>query len=105
MCFISKMSLAKCPSNAHLLNVLGFNQSPHSFMIFHLHNFVYSGGNKRKMSVAVSLMGDPHFILLDEPSAGIDVVARRALWNTLILARERGKTLVLTSHRSASLKI
>ena len=52
------------------------------------------------MSVAVALMGDPDFILLDEPSAGIDVAARRELWNTLTHARERGKTLVLTSHRS-----
>ena len=51
------------------------------------------------MSVAVALIGDPDLILLDEPSAGIDVAARRALWNTLTEARNRGKSLVLTSHR------
>ncbi|XP_050415060.2 phospholipid-transporting ATPase ABCA3 [Patella vulgata] len=59
---------------------------------------VYSGGNKRKLSTAIALIGDPGFILLDEPSTGVDPKARRQLWNVLSKVRASGKTLILTSH-------
>ncbi|KAK6177284.1 hypothetical protein SNE40_015412 [Patella caerulea] len=59
---------------------------------------IYSGGNKRKLSVAIALIGDPGFILLDEPSSGVDPRARRQLWNVLSMVRDSGKTLILTSH-------
>ncbi|CAL1545770.1 unnamed protein product [Lymnaea stagnalis] len=58
----------------------------------------YSGGNKRKLSVGISIIGDPMFIMLDEPTAGMDPVARRRLWTVLHLIRSSGRTLVLTSH-------
>ncbi|XP_067683949.1 phospholipid-transporting ATPase ABCA3-like [Haliotis asinina] len=58
----------------------------------------YSGGNKRKLSTAIALVGDPAFIMLDEPSTGMDPKARRQLWNVLSQVRECGRTLVLTSH-------
>ncbi|KAK7101994.1 phospholipid-transporting ATPase ABCA3-like [Littorina saxatilis] len=58
----------------------------------------YSGGNKRKLSTAMALIGDPPFILLDEPSSGMDPGARRQLWNVLSAVRASGRTLVLTSH-------
>ena len=58
-----------------------------------------SGGNKRKLSTAVALIGDPPFILLDEPTTGMDPGARRQLWNVLSDVRASGRTLVLTSHR------
>ncbi|OWF34668.1 ATP-binding cassette sub-family A member 3-like [Mizuhopecten yessoensis] len=58
----------------------------------------YSGGNKRKLSTAIALIGDPPFILLDEPTTGMDPGARRKLWNVLSEVRARGRTLVLTSH-------
>ncbi|XP_076468754.1 phospholipid-transporting ATPase ABCA3-like [Babylonia areolata] len=58
----------------------------------------YSGGNKRKLSTAMALMGDPPFLLLDEPSTGMDPAARRQLWNVLSSVRASGRTLVLTSH-------
>ncbi|XP_033100067.1 ATP-binding cassette sub-family A member 3-like [Anneissia japonica] len=59
----------------------------------------YSGGNKRKLSTAISLMGDPPIVFLDEPTTGMDPVARRMLWDTLSHVRESGKCIVLTSHR------
>ncbi|XP_060076879.1 phospholipid-transporting ATPase ABCA1-like [Ylistrum balloti] len=59
---------------------------------------MYSGGNKRKLSTAIALIGDPPFILLDEPTTGMDPGARRKLWNLLSDVRARGRTLVLTSH-------
>ncbi|XP_070191604.1 LOW QUALITY PROTEIN: phospholipid-transporting ATPase ABCA3-like [Littorina saxatilis] len=58
----------------------------------------YSGGTKRKLSTAISLVGDPAFILLDEPSSGMDPAARRHLWNVLSQVRASGRTLLLTSH-------
>ncbi|XP_046544466.1 phospholipid-transporting ATPase ABCA3-like isoform X1 [Haliotis rubra] len=72
--------------------------------IMMLHNYAdiptqeYSGGNKRKLSTAIALVGDPAFIMLDEPSTGMDPKARRQLWNVLSQVRECGRTLVLTSH-------
>ncbi|CAD5114243.1 DgyrCDS3384 [Dimorphilus gyrociliatus] len=57
-----------------------------------------SGGNKRKLSTAIAFMGDPPVVFLDEPTTGMDPVARRLLWDTLTQARARGTSLVLTSH-------
>jgi len=42
-----------------------------------------SGGNKRKLSVAISILGNPPIILLDEPSAGMDPEARRFMWSVV----------------------
>lgn len=61
--------------------------------------FFDSGGNKRKLSTAMALIGDPPFILLDEPTSGMDPGARRQLWNVLSQVRASGRTLILTSHR------
>ena len=47
----------------------------------------------------MAIIGDPSFIMLDEPSAGMDPKARRQLWNVLSQVRASGRTLVLTSHR------
>ncbi|XP_058565915.1 phospholipid-transporting ATPase ABCA3 [Neofelis nebulosa] len=58
----------------------------------------YSGGNKRKLSTGVALLGEPSVIFLDEPSTGMDPVARRLLWDTVARARESGKAIVITSH-------
>lgn len=57
-----------------------------------------SGGNKRKLSTALALIGEPDVVLLDEPSTGIDVGARRFLWDVLGGIRQSGHALVLTSH-------
>jgi len=56
-----------------------------------------SGGNKRKLSIAIALVGDPSVVLLDEPSAGMDPLARRVLWGELEgIAKSR--SVVLTTH-------
>ena len=60
---------------------------------------VDSGGNKRKLCVAVALMGNPTVVFLDEPTTGVDPEARRHVWNTLAAARNTGTTIILTSHR------
>ncbi len=56
-----------------------------------------SGGWKRRLSVAVALISEPQVLFLDEPTLGLDVLARRELWK--IIERLKGKiTIVLTSH-------
>jgi ATP-binding cassette subfamily A (ABC1) protein 3 len=56
-----------------------------------------SGGNKRKLSIAIALVGNPSVVLLDEPSAGMDPMARRVLW-TELEAIARSRSVVLTTH-------
>uniref|UniRef100_A0A8C0RI66 P-type phospholipid transporter n=1 Tax=Canis lupus familiaris TaxID=9615 RepID=A0A8C0RI66_CANLF len=58
----------------------------------------YSGGNKRKLSTAIALMGCPPLVLLDEPTTGMDPQARRMLWNTIVSIIREGRAVVLTSH-------
>ena len=58
----------------------------------------YSGGNKRKLSTALALIGNPSLIFLDEPTSGMDPAARRFLWNVLASVTKAGKSIVLTSH-------
>jgi len=61
------------------------------------HAGTYSGGNKRKLSVALALVGEPEVVFLDEPSTGMDPEARRFMWD-VISAMTNGRTIVLTSH-------
>ena len=58
----------------------------------------YSGGNKRKLSTAVSLVGDPPIIFLDEPTTGMDPGARRFLWDVMTNVMHSGRSIVLTTH-------
>uniref|UniRef100_I3LWC8 ATP binding cassette subfamily A member 4 n=1 Tax=Ictidomys tridecemlineatus TaxID=43179 RepID=I3LWC8_ICTTR len=58
----------------------------------------YSGGNKRKLSTAMALIGCPPLVLLDEPTTGMDPQARRMLWNTIVSILREGRAVVLTSH-------
>jgi len=57
-----------------------------------------SGGNKRKVSAAISFIGRPSVVILDEPTSGMDPAARRYLWTVIKRARDMGMTIVLTSH-------
>ncbi|XP_041364325.1 cholesterol transporter ABCA5-like [Gigantopelta aegis] len=56
-----------------------------------------SGGQKRKLSVAIALIGDPKILFLDEPTAGMDPYSRRHLWSLLKNSKE-GKIILLTTH-------
>ncbi|XP_039277621.1 phospholipid-transporting ATPase ABCA1 isoform X2 [Nilaparvata lugens] len=58
----------------------------------------YSGGNKRKLSVGMALMADPVLLFLDEPTSGVDPVARRKLWLVLAKIQKAGQSVLLTSH-------
>jgi ABC-type multidrug transport system ATPase subunit len=56
-------------------------------------------GNRRKLSTALALVGNPSIILLDEPTSGQDPVSRRRLWEEILnLTRQKGRSVLLTSH-------
>jgi lipooligosaccharide transport system ATP-binding protein len=57
-----------------------------------------SGGLKRRLSIARSLINEPDMLLLDEPTTGLDPQARHTLWDKLFRLKQEGKTLVLTTH-------
>jgi len=57
-----------------------------------------SGGQLRRLDLALALVGDPELIFLDEPTTGFDPAARRNAWHTIESLRELGKTVLLTTH-------
>ncbi|MGO9178619.1 MAG: ABC transporter ATP-binding protein [Candidatus Limnocylindrales bacterium] len=57
-----------------------------------------SGGQRRRLDVALALIGDPELIFLDEPTTGFDPAARRATWDVIAGLRSLGKTIFLTTH-------
>uniref|UniRef100_A0A673LQ37 Retinal-specific ATP-binding cassette transporter-like n=1 Tax=Sinocyclocheilus rhinocerous TaxID=307959 RepID=A0A673LQ37_9TELE len=58
----------------------------------------YSGGNKRKLSTAIAMIGCPPLVLLDEPTTGMDPHSRRFLWTVILSIIRDGRAVVLTSH-------
>jgi ATP-binding cassette subfamily A (ABC1) protein 3 len=78
-------------------------ESEHLTTYFHLESRLdhtgneLSGGQKRKLSVAIALCGGSKFVVLDEPTAGMDPLARRELWDLLASLRH-GRTMLLTTH-------
>ena len=57
-----------------------------------------SGGQKRRLALALALVGKPDLVFLDEPTTGMDPQARRATWDIILKLKERGATILLTTH-------
>ncbi len=57
-----------------------------------------SGGQRQRLAVALALVNDPELVFLDEPTTGLDPAARRVLWGIIEGLRERGRTVLLTTH-------
>src|SRR6202044_2708781 len=57
-----------------------------------------SGGMKRRLTIARSLINDPEILILDEPTTGLDPQARHVVWDRLFRLKQRGITLILTTH-------
>jgi ABC-2 type transport system ATP-binding protein len=64
----------------------------------HTNTRALSGGMKRRLLIAKALVHEPKVLFLDEPTAGVDVELRRALWRYVRTLRDRGTTVVLTTH-------
>lgn len=58
----------------------------------------FSGGMKRRLALGRALLHDPQLIYLDEPTLGVDIQARRAIWDYILLQREQGKTVLITTN-------
>jgi daunorubicin resistance ABC transporter ATP-binding subunit len=58
----------------------------------------FSGGMKRRLALARALLHDPELIYLDEPTLGVDVQARRAIWDYILSLRDQGKTILITTN-------
>jgi len=57
-----------------------------------------SGGQRQRFSIVASLVNDPELVFLDEPTTGLDPVARRSLWELITKIKSQGKTIILTTH-------
>ena len=58
----------------------------------------YSGGMKRRLSLAIALLMKPPILLLDEPTVGIDPLLRKSIWDELYVLRDSGTTIIVTTH-------
>jgi ABC-2 type transport system ATP-binding protein len=57
-----------------------------------------SGGQKQRFSIVASMVNDPEIVFLDEPTTGLDPLARRNLWKLITEIKNQGKTIVITTH-------
>ncbi|WP_235561130.1 ABC transporter ATP-binding protein [Bacillus sp. FJAT-28004] len=66
----------------------------------HLHKqtVAYSGGMKRRLSLAIALLHEPKLLVLDEPTVGIDPVLRQSIWKELSALSKQGVTIIITTH-------
>ncbi len=76
----------------HLLEMVDLTKKAKSYVTD------LSGGQRQRFSIVASLVNDPDIVFLDEPTTGLDPVARRNLWGIITKIREQGKTVVLTTH-------
>lgn len=107
--------LDKLTSEEHLYmycSLKGINPTYHRYLVDqlietmnltkfrHVQAGTYSGGNKRKLSVAIAMLGKPPIIFLDEPSSGMDPAARRFMWGVIndISIKKKHSSIILTTH-------
>ncbi|MFA6963494.1 MAG: ABC transporter ATP-binding protein [Patescibacteria group bacterium] len=57
-----------------------------------------SGGQKQRFSIVAALVNDPEIVFLDEPTTGLDPIARRRLWDIIVKIKSQGKTIIITTH-------
>ena len=86
---------------AHYPASLGVEETAHDFGLGDLLDRQIgglSGGQQRRLAVALAFIGKPDLVFLDEPTTGLDISSRRSLWSHVESYRDRGGTLLLTTH-------
>lgn len=83
------------PDPDHNIEILITSMNLHPYRDRIAHKL--SGGNKRKLSLAIALIGNPAVLLLDEPSSGMDAASKRLLWRTLEDV-SKGRAMLITTH-------
>lgn len=58
----------------------------------------YSGGMKRRLSLAIAMLHEPDILILDEPTVGMDPILRKSIWNSFNTLKSRGITIIVTTH-------
>ncbi|GAB4579803.1 MAG: ABC transporter ATP-binding protein [Anaerolineales bacterium] len=80
------------PTALTLLEQVGLSEKAHTLPV------KMSGGQHQRLALALALVNDPEIVFLDEPTAGLDPQARRALWELIRKLRDEGRTIILTTH-------
>lgn len=75
-----------------LLEMVGLTEKANSYIN------ALSGGQKQRFSIIASLINNPEIVFLDEPTTGLDPIARRHLWEIIAIIKKQGKTIILTTH-------
>ena len=81
-----------CLDPIALLDTVGLKEKANSYVMN------LSGGQKQRFSIVASLVNDPEIVFLDEPTTGLDPLARRNLWHLISDIKSKGKTVILTTH-------
>lgn len=93
--FSSMYKLSKSKQKQRISEVMNLvNLSDHLKKQVHQ----YSGGMKRRLSLAIALVHEPPILILDEPTVGIDPVLRKSIWEELYKLKNNGTTIILTTH-------
>jgi len=82
----------KSLDHEELLEMVGLKEKAKSYVT------QLSGGQKQRFSIVASLINDPEIVFLDEPTTGLDPIARRNLWDIINKIRKQGKTIIITTH-------
>jgi ABC-2 type transport system ATP-binding protein len=80
------------PTPDEVIARVGLDEKAHSYVD------KLSGGQRQRLAVATALVGDPELLFLDEPTTGLDPQSRRSLWEVIRSLKERGRTVVITTH-------
>ena len=82
----------RCVNPLDLLKMVNLEEKKNSFV------GKLSGGQRQRFSIIASLVNDPELVFLDEPTTGLDPLARRNLWDIVLTIKKQGKTIILTTH-------
>ena len=90
--FAAFFNLGKAKVN-EIINIVGLEEKRESYVVN------LSGGQRQRLALGIALINDPHILLLDEPTTGLDPNARREIWEILLRLKEKsGTSMILTTH-------